>query len=178
MPHINEEEISSYLDHQLNAEESRALEAHLAQCENCRALYDEMLDVSRMFREAERFEPSSFLWNRIEAELESKKPAAFGWRERISASLCNFSWSGGAVVAALAILLAVGITVFHSNSSRVTDQVALAEIDHAYKSLAAQDPDKYNPFSSSVSYGSDFNPFRNSRLSGKTGSARETVPQH
>jgi len=189
MQHIKEEQISAYIDNQLSADESRVLKAHLTECEDCHAVYDEMHDVTTLFREAERFEPSPFLWNRLEANLNRKRFSASSWSNSILAFLRTFSLNGGAVAAALAILLFAGIAIFHSDRGRMDDQAALAAIDQVHKSLVALDPDNYNPFSAispnrynPFSSGSpselDMNPFRSVRLSSRTKNAPETTLQH
>ena len=188
MQHIKEEQISAYIDNQLSADEVHVLKAHLKECEECRAVFDEMFDVTILFREAERFEPSPFLWNRLEANLNRKRFSASGWSDTIFAFLRTLSWNGGAAAAAIAILLFAGIAIFHRDSGRMADQAALAAIDQVHKSLTALSPDynpfsaispnRFNPFSSGSSSELDINPFRNLRLGSGTKSASEKILQH
>jgi anti-sigma factor RsiW len=189
MQHIKEEEISAYIDNQLSADESRILKAHLTECEDCRAVYNEMRNITALFQEAERLEPSPYLWNRLEAALNRKRYSSSGWRNPIFSFLRTFSWSGGAAAAALVILLFAGIAIFHNNSGHMADQAALASIDQIHNNLTALELDNFNPFSaishnrynpfSAVSPSElDVNPFRNMRLSSRTKSAPEETLQH
>jgi predicted anti-sigma-YlaC factor YlaD len=179
MSHFKEAEISAYLDHQLSADDARALEAHIEECESCHSVYSEMRSMTRLFREAERFEPSPFLWNRIAAGLDESKASAFDWKASLVGGLRSFGWSRGVAAVALASLFFSGIAIFHNRNSHIAEQAAMIEIDQVHQRLTAQDPDKYNPFSSaSSSHETDMNPFRSFRLSHTTNSTPEITRQH
>jgi hypothetical protein len=171
MPHINEDQISAYLDRQLGAKESGLVEVHLRECESCRSLFEEMREVTQLFQSAERFEPSPFLWTRIAAGFEQETLAHSrkqGWVASILAGMHRFGWNSGIAAAAFGILMFVGISIFKEPN---INPAALAEIDRVYKTLAAEDPDAFNPFSSGTASDMDANPFRSVRLSGRTNSA-------
>ena len=177
MPHIKEEQISGYIDRQLDEIENRAVEMHLRECENCRAVLNEMGELTNLFHEAERFEPSPFLWNRIAADINSREcSSARSWRTAIIAGLGRLGWSHGIAVAALFIVIIAGITVFREININNADKAALAEIDRTYSSLTAQDSEAYNPFSSGTPSDFNTNPFRNIRA--RTGNASPKAPQH
>ena len=165
MLHIKEEQISAYLDEQLSSKEKLVLEAHLRDCESCRSVRDELLEVSRLFREAERFEPSPFLWNRIAAGFANESPSTHRWITSFIAGLHKNSWNLRLASAALVVFLIAGIVVFRGNSNHIAEQAALADIDRTYQSLAALDPDTYNPFGYGLPRELDANPFRSMRLS-------------
>lgn len=167
MVHIKEEQISAYIDGQLGAEERAVLEVHLSVCERCRTVRDDFSDVSHLFRQAERFEPSPFLWNRIAADFDKEISPAHDWKTSLIAGLRKFSWNLRLASATLVVLVIAGVVAFHENNGRVTDRAALANIDRTYKSLAALDPDTYNPFGSSLPRDLDTNPFKSLRLSGE-----------
>jgi anti-sigma factor RsiW len=177
-PHIRQEQISAYLDRQLGVEESLALETHLAECESCRIVCGEMREVTSLFREAESLEPSPFLWNRIASELDKEKPSADGKIAAMIAGLRNFGWGFRAAAATLVVFLVLGIAILRIDRSQVADRAALTEIDRVCESLASQDPDVYNPFSSGSPRDSDTNPFRSLRLSGKTESVPGSADRH
>jgi anti-sigma factor RsiW len=168
MPHIGEEQISAYVDHQLNDAETRALEAHLNDCAHCRAVLNEMRSVSSLFREAERLEPSPFLWNRIAANLREQESLTRDWKTVFTTGLGGQRRALGMLAAALVLCLAIGTAMFHNNARRAAEQAALAAIDQTYRSLAAHDPEIYNPFSSGSLGDLDANPFRILRLGAKT----------
>ena len=111
MTHIKEEQISAYIDRQLTGDENRALEIHLKECSSCHAAYEEMCSMTQLFRDAERFEPSAFLWNRIAADLDKEHSVTRGWVASIMAGLRGYSRSLGMAAATLVILIVVGITL-------------------------------------------------------------------
>ncbi len=166
MQHIEEEQLSAFIDDQLMGEEILAVESHLRVCSDCRAVLDEMNAVTLLFQESERVAPSPFLWNRISANLNKKDPAR-GWVAAILESLHPHRRGLSAAAAALTLLLAVGITFLYENSRQVAEQAALAAIDQTYKNLAAQDPDAYNPFASG-SLNEHENPFSSFLSGGRT----------
>jgi predicted anti-sigma-YlaC factor YlaD len=165
--HIKEEDFSAYLDRQLDARQSQAVDEHLRSCEACSSLYDEMRDITRLFRESERAEPSPFLWSRIAASFED------GQARRGKASVFTgfrlFGWRPAMAAAALCFLLVLGGAVYLESTRNLAEKAALAEIDRTYRSLASKDPDTYNPFSTGSPLQFDSNPFRSLRLSGRAG---------
>jgi anti-sigma factor RsiW len=173
MGHISEKQISAYIDSQLNAEECRGVKAHLENCAPCRALHEEMLETTLFFRRAERLQPSPFLWNRIEAGLDAELRPKHGWGTFIAARLRNYGLglNSAAIVVAISLVIALGL--LSRNSNLFLERAALAEIDRTQKSLAAYDPDVYNPFSSGPLFEPDTNPFKNLRLKG---GAADTAP--
>jgi anti-sigma factor RsiW len=167
MPHVNDEQISAYLDAQLSAEEKRVLEAHFRECDSCRSVRNEHYEISSLFRKAERYAPSPFLWDRIAADINKEPASAHHWISSLTAGLRKHSWSFGLASAALVVLMIAGIAVFRGNGDYTTDQAALADIDRTHQTLAALDPDTYNPFGSELPRDFDTNPFRSLRLSGE-----------
>jgi anti-sigma factor RsiW len=165
MAHVREEDISAYIDSQLYGGEKLELESHLRECAECRAVFEEMSEMTRLFREAERVAPSAFLWNRIEAGLAERRPAR-AWGAFIPSGLHAWGRSLGAATAALAVCLAAGLAIMHQNARRAAERAALEIIDQTHKSLAAQDPEFYNPFSSGSLRDLEGNPFRAFRLGG------------
>ena len=167
MPHINEEQISAYTDGQLSSDERLALEAHFLECQNCRTVRDEFLEVSDFFRKPERFEPSPYLWNRIAADFNRAKSTNHSRIASFIPSLGRHSWNLRFVSATLAVLVVAGFVVIRWDEGRLADRAALADIDRTYRSLAALDPDTYNPFGSGMPQEMDANPFKSLRLSGE-----------
>lgn len=167
MVHVSEKDISAYIDRELKGREKLELEAHLRDCPECRAGFEEMSEVTRFFREAERVEPSAFLWSRIENGLAGEKAErAWVWGAPILNFLRAYSRTLGAAAAALALCLAAGLAVMHQNARRAAEEAALKIIDETHQSLAAQDPEFYNPFSSGSLRDLEGNPFRAMRLAG------------
>jgi hypothetical protein len=178
MPHIEEEQLSAYLDRQLGAFANSQLEMHLRECESCRALFDEMREVNHLFQKAERFEPSPFLWTRIAASFESEKREHLskgGLVASLVASVRRPGWSSGIAAAALGILMFIGIAIFKEPD---INPAALAELNKVHATLAAENPDTYNPFNLGSFTDFDANPFRSVRINGRTSSAPLEGPQH
>jgi anti-sigma factor RsiW len=114
MPHINEEQLSAYLDGQLDAGGNGLVEMHLRECESCRGLVEEMREVTKLFRSAERLEPSPFLWTRIAAGFEHEtmeRSWKRGWGASVLAGMRRFGWNSGIAATAFGILMFVGITI-------------------------------------------------------------------
>jgi anti-sigma factor RsiW len=176
MPHIKEEQISTYIDKQMAADEKRALEIHMRECESCSAILQEMRAITNFFREAERLEPSPFLWDRI--AVKKQQPAAPSWGASIMAGLRVYGRIPALATATLAILMIAGITAFHENKTRFANRAALFEIDKIYRIMAAQDPDAYNPFISNSPREWDANPFRSMRLGGNADNAQPAALPH
>lgn len=174
MPHIKEEQISAYIDRQLDEIESHAVEMHLRECGECRTMLSEMKELTNLFREAERFEPSPFLWNRIAANYKDKSSIR-SWKTVIIAGLGRFGWNSKFAAAALCFIMIAGIAVFREVKINTADKAALAEIDRAYKALTAQGSETYNPFSSGTPTDFDVNPFKSIRA--RTAAALSGAPQ-
>ncbi len=174
MTHLKEEQISAYVDEQIGREEKLVLEAHLRDCGKCRAVRDELLEITRLFREADRFEPSPFLWKRIASDFGKETSSTGNWMASFVNSFRRNSWNLRLASAALVVFAVIGIVAFHGNSIRIAEQAALADIDRTHRNLAALDPDTYNPFGSELPGELDANPFRSMRLS--TGEAGQTRP--
>jgi predicted anti-sigma-YlaC factor YlaD len=173
MLHIKEEQISAYLDEQLGESDVRVVEAHLRDCSSCRNLRDELSEISSLFQKAERFEPSPFLWNRIEAEFSREVDLPHSWTELFIAGLRRHSRNLQLASAALTVILIAGIVVYRGSEDRLSDQAALAHIDQTYRSLATLDADTYNPFGSALPAGLETNPFTNLQ----SGSDKSGIPQ-
>jgi anti-sigma factor RsiW len=165
--HIKEEDFSAYIDRQLDARQSQAVDEHLQACTTCRSLLDEMRGITRLFREPERAEPSPFLWNRIAAGFDNGQPNRLKAAGR--GGFRVLGWRPAVAAAALGFLLMIGGAVYFESARNGTQRVALMEIDRTYQSMAAKDPDTYNPFSTASPLQFDSNPFRSLRLSGRAG---------
>ena len=171
MPHIKEEQLSAYLDRQLDAGEGSRVEAHLLECTSCRKLYEEMSELTHLFQRAERLEPSPFLWNRIAAGFEEHRESARKprWISTVLAGTRRLAWNPGIAAAALGIVLFVGIVILKQPN---IDPAALVAIDKAGSLIARENADTYNPFSSRSPLDFDTNPFSSVRSGGKSNSAQ------
>ena len=157
--HLSEEQISASVDGQLEAEERRLLEAHLTGCEKCRKIFEEMSEVTRLFRD-EELTPPAHLWGRISLKLDSPSGGSRRWR---------LSWGRKKIsAAAAAILLMLAGSAWLSLRYRSEDafrRMALQELDRVHTVLTTRHSGSYNPFRTSSVAGSNSNPFSSGRLS-------------
>src|SRR5512144_1370842 len=63
--------LSEYVDGELDAATVRALEAHLAGCADCRAIADDLRQVSAMGRTLPELPPATDLWPVIESRMHA-----------------------------------------------------------------------------------------------------------
>ncbi len=178
MNHISDEQLSAYIDGQLFGEEKQKAERHIQDCALCSAASSEMYEVTRLFRNAARVEPSPFVWNRIEAGLDAARPRVFGWKNSTAARLRSFSLNPSFAAAAVVFVLIAAFVLVQFGMRDFSERAALAEIDRAHRSLMAYDGDFYNPFSSGSPPELDANPFRSLRLSSTGNDSAPTAPQH
>lgn len=163
--HISGEQISAWVDGELDSSDYRDAEAHLRDCAVCRAVYEEMASVTKLFGTAESLEAPPYLWRRILEALEawsrhSTKPAVPYWSGLRAKVL--------ATAAGLVIIVGGALGYYASRTEYVARQVALRELDQVGKSLSTRFPDnpfriasatsKPNPFSK-LKTGEDVNPF-------------------
>ena len=151
--HISGEQISAWVDGELNSSDSRNAEAHLRDCATCRAVHEEMASVTKLFHTAESIEAPPYLWRRILEALEawsgrSPKPAVSYWSGLRAKAL--------ATAAGIVIMVGGALGYYFYRTDYVPTQLALREIDQVGKSLSARFPE--NPFRTASSMNSP-NPF-------------------
>ena len=86
MTHLELENlISAYLEGELETVRKVEVAAHLAGCDSCRVLLEDVRGVIKLCQEAEALEPAPWLVSKIlRATAGERKP---GWRERLAAFL-------------------------------------------------------------------------------------------
>lgn len=97
--HPNELAINEYVDNALAAADREAVERHLAGCETCRALVDDLRELARATRALEPIAPPAEAWPRIEEAIRGQ--AADGARRDRS----YWKWLAAAAVLALATIV-------------------------------------------------------------------------
>ena len=125
-----QELISDYIDGTLELGEQTKMENHLADCEGCRAMRDDLLQVVHFSRQLPLHTPSSAVWARIETDLEAQRP-------RSSWSRAAAWWTGvqnrylrlsipqlAAASVALAIVVSIGVMLARQNSRLRTLQTS------------------------------------------------------
>src|SRR5262249_40938652 len=75
--------LSDYIDGALELGEQVKVESHLADCEPCRAVRDDLLQIVHFSKQLPEHTPSSALWARIQSSIEAEQPAGF-WTRAMS----------------------------------------------------------------------------------------------
>lgn len=111
-----QELLSEYIDGALELGEQVNLERHLADCEPCRAVRDDLLQIVHFSQQLPLQSPSTPLWPRIQSGVEEFKPGFWSlpvrWFARLG--MLNFSLSAPQIVAgaaALTIVISIGVIV-------------------------------------------------------------------
>jgi anti-sigma-K factor RskA len=78
-----QEIISDYVDGALELGEQTKIEHHLANCEPCRAVRDDLLQIVHFSKQLPLHTPTSDLWSRIQSEIEAERPKTFWSRARV-----------------------------------------------------------------------------------------------
>jgi hypothetical protein len=132
-----QELLSEYIDGALELGEQVNLERHLADCEPCRAVRDDLLQIVHFSQQLPLQSPSTPLWPRIQSGVEELKPSLWVWPLRWFASLRmrNFNLSVPQIIAgaaALTIVVSIGAIVSRRDSVPValsTDTTSVAPSD-------------------------------------------------
>jgi hypothetical protein len=118
-----QEIISDYIDGSLSPGEQTSIEHHLAGCETCRVLRDDMIQLVHFSRQLPLHTPSGTVWTKIESQVAAERPISI--RARVSAWLArlerrSYSFSlpqlAGATIA-LALLLTAGVVFFQRDGA-------------------------------------------------------------
>jgi anti-sigma factor RsiW len=167
MSDLYSQQLSAYLDGELERESRRRLEAHLANCAECTAILADLRAITAAAPHYEGRNPSRDLWQEIAARLDetevvpirndfpSSRPPVFpsrrtaalphrpSWRQLIAASLLMTAVGGGATFLVLRsrtpepALIAVQPPDFPS--SRLPDSVKTVEFAEAQYDAAVKD---------------------------------------
>jgi Putative zinc-finger len=118
-----QELISDYIDGALELGEQAKVEQHLADCEPCRAVRDDVLQIVHFSRQLPEHSPSAALWSRIQAGIAEEQPAGI-W------SRASLWWTGVrsrhfnlsipqmvASAAAIAIVISISVIAFRRDSA-------------------------------------------------------------
>jgi len=109
--------LSEYIDGALELGEQVSIERHLADCEPCRAVRDDLLQIVHFSKQLPEHVPTGALWARIQSGLEADRPAGgwtriASWWARLEARQFRLSIPQlAATAAALVILLSIGVAV-------------------------------------------------------------------
>ncbi len=125
-----QEHISDYIDGLLELGEQVKIERHLADCEPCRAVRDDLLQIVHFSHQLPEHAPSGALWARIQSDISQEQPAGFlsragAWWAQLKTR--NFNLSIPQMVAsaaAMAIIISVGVLITGRNVAHEQSTVA------------------------------------------------------
>lgn len=127
-----QELISDYIDGELELGEQAKIERHLADCEPCRAVRDDVLQIVHFSHQLPEHSPSGALWARIRSDIEEQQPAGFwsragAWWARTKGRHFDLSIPQmAAAAAALAIIISTGVIISRQNATPDTISMASA----------------------------------------------------
>ncbi|MCI0485472.1 MAG: zf-HC2 domain-containing protein [Blastocatellia bacterium] len=78
-----QEIISDYIDGSLELGEQVRVERHLADCEPCRAVRDDLLQIIHFSQKLPLQSPSGAVWARIQSSIEAERPAGLRFRFKV-----------------------------------------------------------------------------------------------
>lgn len=142
-----QELISDYIDGLLELGEQVKIERHLADCEPCRAVRDDLLQIVHFSQKLPERAPSSSLWARIESDIAEDQPSGFfaragAWWNQLKYR--NFSLSIPQLVAsaaALAIIISVSVVIVRRGSTQSNMMTANATMAGANDMSRLSNPD-------------------------------------
>jgi anti-sigma factor RsiW len=112
----DQELISDYIDGSLELGEQAQIERHLADCESCRAVRDDLLQIVHFSHQLPQHAPSGAVWSRIEADVMEERGSWFrtvSWWAWLRTRHFNLSLPQMAATAA-AVIIAVSAVVLVS----------------------------------------------------------------
>ncbi|HKS40868.1 MAG TPA: zf-HC2 domain-containing protein [Blastocatellia bacterium] len=142
-----QEFISDYIDGLLELGEQVKIERHLADCEPCRAVRDDLLQIVHFSHQLPEHAPSGALWARIQSDIAEERPAGFvaragAWWAQLKTR--NFNLSIPQMVAsaaALAIIISVGVLITGRNVAHDQNTVASVTEVNAHNLQRLSNPD-------------------------------------
>lgn len=122
-----QDNLSDYIDGALELGEQVRVERHLADCEPCRIVRDDLLQIVHFGRRLPLQTPSSAVWARIQAQISEEKPSGFwkrgtAWWNRVQQRHINLNVPQlAASAAALVILVSAAMVASRQNVVSTVD---------------------------------------------------------
>ena len=156
--HIEEKEISAYVDGQLGASRSGLVEQHLSVCPKCRASFDEMHRLTKLFQGAVSLDPSPYLWSRIVYQANTQ-PSKKSWQFIYTFWIRRLVWA-----AAAAILILIGTFGIQHRIQVLAWQRQLNGIEKVWLTLRNENSKEDNPFTLALTGDQSSNSFSVGKL--------------
>jgi predicted anti-sigma-YlaC factor YlaD len=128
-----QELLSEYIDGALELGEQVNIERHLSECEPCRAVRDDLLQIVHFSHQLPVQSPSTALWPRINAGLADLQPSfwdrSLRWMRNLRTLNFNFSVPQMiATAAALAIVISTGIIMSRRDNGTIQSNTAVTTL--------------------------------------------------
>jgi len=124
-----QELLSDYIDGALELGEQVSIERHLADCEPCRAMRDDLLQIVHFSHQLPLQAPASSLWPRIQSDLTELRPRLWDrplrWWARVRSF--NFNLSVPQMIAGaatLVIVISIGVIVSRRDGAAINSDTA------------------------------------------------------
>jgi anti-sigma-K factor RskA len=147
-----QEIISDYVDGALELGEQTKLEHHLANCEPCRAVRDDLLQIVHFSKQLPLHTPTSDLWSRIQSEIEAEQPKTIWsrakvWWNHLNARDFNVTIPRlAATLGAFVIVLAIGAAVLNNASINTPKSAPAILLDSPNQIKLAYDDPKFQEY--------------------------------
>jgi anti-sigma-K factor RskA len=115
--------ISDYVDGEMGLGAQTKIENHLADCEPCRAVRDDLLQIVHFSRQLPLHTPSSTVWARIQEQIDEEQPKTTGarlktWWGKVQGRDFHLSIPQFATVtAAVIVMVVVGAIIFRNTQT-------------------------------------------------------------
>jgi len=129
-----QELISDYIDGLLEMGEQLKVERHISECEGCRAVRDDLLQIVHFSRRLPLHDPSSAVWANIRSSIEtegqlssvSRRATRLWAATRRTALGASGPWAGVAAVAAIILSVTMVLVQSRSGGAKLSSENALS----------------------------------------------------
>ncbi|HXG95422.1 MAG TPA: zf-HC2 domain-containing protein [Blastocatellia bacterium] len=142
-----QELISDYIDGTLELGEQVNVERHLADCEPCRAVRDDLLQIVHFSRQLPEYTPSSAVWTRIQADIAEHGPPSLltrarAWWSGVRSGHSNLSIPQmAAAAAAIVIVISIGVITLRRDGSNSSNSSAVNSESSALETHPLSNPE-------------------------------------
>src|SRR5215471_3304179 len=128
--------ISDYIDGSLEMGEQLSVERHIADCERCRAIRDDLLQIVHFSRHLPLHDPSSSVWAKIRSSIEAEgefnsmnRRASRWWAATKRNAFGAFGpWAAVAAVGAIIVSVTMLLVQSRPDSHRTTSEASLGSL--------------------------------------------------
>jgi anti-sigma factor RsiW len=136
--HPNETAIHDYADESLDAAERAAIDRHLAECDECRALVADLAEIRRVAGSLDLREPPVRAWSRIERAIRLEDEHSADRTSFASFLRSRTTWTWMAAAAVLVLAVAAGLRYTPRPSTTATNSTSATSSATTAQSQAAR----------------------------------------